>query len=194
MARPPKVVPLRGERLKWHKSGVWRGHGPAGDGTTPQDNLPGPTGLQMQWDPASPCSRSATEGLRVPGADSPQPPPCCIPWGEAPEVQTDGQGARSRFQLLFCSPSAHPTGRAVPVPIPVPIRAPPPRLPGSDALIYDLLGDKRGLLAAASNWCAGTTVAICLLGRWGGAAAGAGFCFPFHAPLNFAPFVSQRRV
>lgn len=165
---PQRWSPVEVNASNGTKVGSGEGTPLLGMGQPHRTTCLGPTRLQTQWDPESPCSHGATEGLRVPGAQFPQPPPCCIPWGEAPEVQTDGQGARSCFQLLFCSPSAHPTGRAVPVPIPVPIRAPPRLLPGSGALIYDLLGDKRGLLAAASNWCAGTTVAICLLGRWGG--------------------------
>lgn len=161
--------------------------------------------LALRWVPTSPCSWGVTKGLRGPGGQLASATTVLrVPGRRGPKAGTDGQGERSHFQLLFCFPLSIPWGEPAPAPFPAPSWPPLQRLlpctgAGSNAPIYDLLGDKRGLLAAVSNWCAGTTVAICLVGWWGGrggarAEPGLGFCFSFHAPLNFAPFVSQRRA
>lgn len=79
-----------------------------------------------------------------------------------------GRGRGAAFSCFFCFPPSIPRGE--PSPSLSPSRPPLQRL----LLIYDLLEDKRDLLVAASNWCAGTTVAICLVGRWGGPQQGRG--------------------
>lgn len=97
-------------------------------------------------------------------------------------------GGKEPLSAAVLFSTERPTGRASPSPDPSPIPAPCAGA-GSNALVYDLLGHKRGLLAAASNWCTGTTVTICLVGRWRGRGrAGSGVLFLLSCTTKLCTF------
>lgn len=151
--------------------------------------------------PAWPCRGSphllgVTVGLGILGANSPQPCPCGKRLGEGCEAGTDGQGERSRFQLLFCFPLSVPQAGPAPAPAPTPAPSQPPAPGPAPTLSFTTCWGIKG--ACWQQRATGARGQLLPSVWWGGGGAGAelgpAFCFSFHAPLNFAPFVSQRRA
>lgn len=152
-----------------------------------------PQGSKRSGTPHLPAPTVPPRGSGPQGLTPPSHLRAASPGERLPRSRQMGRGRGAAFSCFFVLPLRIPRGELSPSPSLSPSGPLRGCCPAPGLSFTTCWGIKGACWRRRATGARGQLLpSVCWGG--GGAAAGAGFCFSFHAPLNFAPFVSQRRV